>query len=237
MKKKQVRFLLNLCICILLLFLIIELGEKVKIYQDGKQEEERKEVYQELSLMNEDSASKIDILRKQFANDQILGILSIPSTSFKTAFVQGDDNSYYLSHALDKTTSIYGTAFLDYRVNLDSEKLLIYGHNAESFETEFQFLLNYLDHTFYLAHPIITLETDKGIKEFEIFSVMILPSDSEEHAQIDFKGETKQAQIAWAKEHSLYNTNTSVEDEQILVLQTCNFKPKNTYFVIYSKEK
>lgn len=237
MKKKRVNFLLNICICILCLLLIRTTWDQFKIYQDGKKEAKRKEVYQELSLHEEAEDKKIKRLQEQFDNPQIIGILSIPNTSFQTVLVQGKDNSYYLSHALDKTSSIYGSTFLDYRTSLDKRKLMIYGHNAQNFETEFQFLLNYLDANFYQEHPIITLETENGTKEYEIFSVMIVPIGSEEHAQVEFTEASLKEQLIWAKEHSLYSTKQTEDVRQILVLQTCNFKPKNTYFVIYSKER
>lgn len=77
------------------------------------------------------------------------------------------------------------STFMDYRNTVTDWKLLIYGHNSQIINTEFYLLENYLNESFYLDHKQIFLKTEDSNSAYEIFSVMIVITDSQ-HMKLIF---------------------------------------------------
>lgn len=63
-----------------------------------------------------------------------------------------------------------GVPFLDYRCTLDSDNLIIFGHNMRN-GTMFSTLKDYLNEGRLASDPTILLETEDGVHEFTIFAV------------------------------------------------------------------
>ena len=236
MKNKKNRKLIVGIIIFLLLFSFILWHNKENInnYKEEKHKIKEVEKYEEISTsVVEDQIIKE--YQKAFNNDKILGELSIPDTSLKVPVVQGSDNNYYLNHLLDKSYSILGSVFLDYRNSVDDRKILIYGHNSETLYTEFRFLENYINKDYYEGHKDIYFRTLNDMYHYKIFSVYIAKSDIR-HVNLKLSYNEYVNHLTWLKEQSLYDIGEEVTDEDILILQTCYFKPKGSYLIIAAKK-
>ena len=96
-----------------------------------------------ISMDKIDYNKKINNIKKEYKNNDIIGILRIDK-ELNVPIVQSSDNDYYLNHTIYNTKSNLGAIFLDYRLNInDSKKLLIYGHSSTKNNTEFNVLENY----------------------------------------------------------------------------------------------
>ena len=86
----------------------------------------------------------INYLKNTYNNSDIVGVLKI-ADEIEVPIVQTNNNDYYLNHSIDNKESIYGSIFLDYRTNIDSKKLLIYGHSSIKNDVPFNILEKYYD--------------------------------------------------------------------------------------------
>lgn len=159
----------------------------------------------------------------KYPNSDIVARVEIENTSINEPVVQSTDNDYYLNHNLNKREDNKGSTFLDYRVNSSSKKKLIYGHNSSTLTVPFKKLENYYDFEYYKKHPIIKLEMDKTIQEYQIFSVFIETSDWS-YMKINFETEKEWLNhITYLKDNSFYDTGVKLtKDDEILILQTCS---------------
>lgn len=166
--------------------------------------------------------------KEYFSNNDIIGSLKIQGTNINTLLVKGIDNKYYLNHSIYKEEDIKGSIFVDYRTNLNSNQINIYGHNSKRYNLIFKELEKYKDKSFYDKHKIIELWDGINTYKYEIFSVKIVNKKSK-HMDINNK-DIKELN------KSIYNTGvTANEEDKILILQTCNYKPKNTYILVIAK--
>ena len=108
-----------------------------------------------------------------------------------------------------------------------SENLVIYGHNMKN-GSMFAALEKYTSEEFYREHPEILFDTLEETGRYQVAAVFKIPG-----AQITeaFAGtllaateEDYNAFIAYAKEHSLYDTGVTPQwPEQLLTLGTCEY--------------
>lgn len=188
--------------------------------------------------------NKIEALKEEYQNDDIKALLRIKGLNYEAVIPQGNNNSFYLNHLLNKSYGGMGTPFLDSRVSIDnSRKLLIYGHNSSKYEMPFKILENYYDTNFYKKYPYIEFETEKGVRTFQIFSVYVETKDFSYYNKIKFtSNDDYYRHISILKDKSFYDTGVKVyKNDNVLILQTCstlkkykNLKKK--YLLIVSKE-
>lgn len=160
-------------------------------------------------------------------NDDLVAYLSIPGTGFAYPVMQTkDEPEYYLSHDFMKEYSYYGMPFLDYRCDLDSSNLIIYGHNITG-KRYFGYLTHYQSYEFYKKHSTISLETQKDKRVYEIIAVIDTDTYSSWYQFVSVKKNRKKTIKKWlnfALENSVYDcsTNTDIEEcRQFLTLSTC----------------
>lgn len=171
-----------------------------------------------------DDISRIERLKEQYKNDDIVGVLRIPNTNINEVVVQTTDNDYYLNHDLNKQYKKEGSTFLDYRVKINKgQKNLIYSHNSTKKDLPFSELENYYNEEYYQGHEYIELETESEIVRYKIFSVYVEPSDWS-YMNVGILESKWLDHLKYLKEKSWYDTNTEVnEKDEILILQTCSF--------------
>ena len=92
-------------------------------------EQKAEELFLELSEQEHTGDVLAESLIKR--NTNCIGWISIPGTSFSYPVMgsSSENPEYYLHRDFDKKYSFYGTPFLDYRCRLQSDNLIIYGHN------------------------------------------------------------------------------------------------------------
>lgn len=105
-------------------------------------------------------------------NSDCIGWISIENTAVDYPVMHTPDRPQkYLRRNFYQQYSDSGVPFLDYRCTLDSDNLIIYGHNMRN-GTMFSALKDYLNDGHPASHPTILLETEDGAHEFKIFAVV-----------------------------------------------------------------
>ena len=186
----------------------------------------------------------VKFLKEEYQNDDIRAILRIKGTSYEQVIPQSDNNKFYLKKGLNKKYDVNGTPFLDYRVNVNnSRKLLIYGHNSSKIDMSFKILENYYDENYFKKHPYLELETEEGIKTYEIFSVYVETKDYSYYNKVTFSNDDDFIKhVMYLKDKSFYDTGVMVsKTDNILILQTCSTMSKyknlkKKFMLIISKE-
>ena len=188
--------------------------------------------------------NNIQKLRDEYQNSDIKAIIRLKNTGFEKILVQSSDNDYYLRKNLKKTYDIMGTPFIDYRSDIESSrKTIIYGHNGSSNTAPFKYLENYYDKNFYNEHQIIEIETEKGIKHYQVFSVYVETKDFTYYNKFKFSSNADFLKhITNLKNKSFYDIGVDInENDNILIIQTCSKLAKykkydKKYLLIISKE-
>ena len=185
--------------------------------------------------LSQEKVDNIDNVEVLLEDTDKIGELMIPGTSFLVSVVQTNNNQFYLNHDIYKEYDALGTPFLDYRCLIESRKLLIYGHNSKTIDTDFHFLENYFNQAFYQKYPKLILKIENESLVFQIVSFFVTTDDT--HMKLQFSDMEWKMHVEWLKKSSLYfiDTNLSVSDK-ILILQTCYYKPINSYLLLVAKQ-
>ena len=156
-----------------------------------------------------------------YKNDDIIGYLKIDNI-LNTPVVQGNDNSYYLKHNINKEVDKKGSVFLDYRNSISDKKLIIYGHSGKEKDLSFNILNKYSDFNFYKKHSSLLFIHDNKIDKYKIFSSYIEKEDYDYLNLKDFNGSYID-HLNKLKNKSKYLINTNLDDNsKIIILQTCS---------------
>lgn len=120
---------------------------------------------------------KRNIALLQELNSHCVGWVHIPGTNVNYPVMHTPAVSqYYLRLDFQQRYSISGTPFLDYRCTLESENLVIYGHNMTD-GSMFADILNFLDEEYRQAHPIIEFETAEECGYYQVVDVRRVNAD------------------------------------------------------------
>ncbi len=111
-------------------------------------------------------------------NPDTVGWIIIPGTSVNYPIVQGSDNSYYLYHLFDSSSSGTGAIFADYEGSptLNGQNNIIYGHNMFD-GTMFSDLLMYSSQSFFDEHRKVYLCTPELNYELSALATVNVPAD------------------------------------------------------------
>lgn len=214
---------INIIITIAILFISISIKYKNEIIYIDEIKNNKNE---------EEIIHNLLYYKEYYSNNDIIGTLKIPGTNIDTLLVKSTNNKYYLNHTIKKEYDEKGTIFVDYRTNLNSKQINIYGHNSNKYTLPFKELENYKDKSFYQNHKLIEIWNGNETIIYQIFSIQIV-TDNKEHMNID---NINQSHINKLNE-SIYETNINAKvDDKILILQTCNYTPKNSYLLIIAKK-
>ena len=169
-----------------------------------------------------------------YNNKYFKGFLTISNTTFKEPLYQYYDNDYYLTHSGNGKKKSSGATYLDYRINYESNKILVYGHNNDKLSLPFSILENYNDFDYYKEHKYLELYFDNVKYKYEIFSVYI-ETGNWDYMKINFQSrELWKKHLNDLKSRSIYDTGVSVDEtDKIIILQTCS---KNKEYSSYSKK-
>lgn len=187
------------------------------------------------STNNSTNKEFLDYYRNHYNNHFIIGNLKI-SPNIDTLIVQGKDNIFYLTHDLYQNYSKSGSVFIDYRLPINSKKIIVYGHNTNS-DVPFKHLLNYLDEKYYNDHKEILLYLDNSTIKYEIFSVYIT-LDNYEHMKVNLPDTIWQNHLTTLSNLSIYRTEkTFSDDDEIIILQTCLERSSKKLLIICGRKE
>lgn len=151
---------------------------------------------------------------------------------------------YYLRRAFDQSDSASGTPFVGEGSDIDSDCLIIYGHEMHN-GTMFGELDKYADAAFFQSNgaETITLSTRTEMRRYEIFAAVqtrLLNDNEEGYRYYNAAGPLDQATftelVSWLKSNALYDTGvTPAFGEQILILSTCSYHTENGRFLVAAR--
>lgn len=221
--KKNKTALLIITLFILIITPIIYLQyTKINKYTIDKDKIKEEETFKENDIVNYEEI--INNLKKEYNNNDVVGILEINNTEYIVPIMQGEDNDYYLNHTPDGKKNYMGSIYLDFRVDIDkNKKLLIYGHNSSNIDMPFKILEEYYNQDYYKTHKYIEITTSKEKKKYEIFSVHIETEDFS-YMKTDFSTDEEHLKhIQTLKSRSMYDTGVSIsKSDETIILQTCS---------------
>ena len=178
-------------------------------------------------------------------NTEFFGWVRIDGTAVDYPVMRShDDNEKYLYANFNGDYSYAGTPFVDIKCTLESDNLLIYGHNIRD-GSMFHSLLEYDDEDYWKEHPTIMFSDLYEDYEYEIVAAfydrVYLKSDTcfkfyqfinaEDEADFDYA-------ISQFKEKALYETGVDAEyGDQLITLITCAYHVENGRFVVVARRK
>ena len=174
---------------------------------DSQESQEQRRDLSELFAMNED----------------FVGWLCIPETDINYPVMHTpDDPEKYLRRNFQGEYSESGVPFLDFRCSLDSDNLIIYGHNMMN-GTMFAGLQGYVQKDFCEQHPIIEFQTADGCEEYQLFAVAWVKSNDEWYKFVSADAaEDFNSAVEKVIGKALLTINPPPEyRQQILTLSTC----------------
>ena len=106
----------------------------------------------------ETSPVSVDFEALRQLGGDVIGWICLPDTVINYPVVQGRDNSYYLDHFPDGTSSVGGSIFADCACPSDfsGQNTILYGHNMRD-GSMFALIDDYIDPAFCEAHPFFYL--------------------------------------------------------------------------------
>ncbi|SRR5574344_123880 len=167
----------------------------------------------------------VDFTKLKITNSDVKGWIQVGGTNINYPYVQTDNNSYYLTHAFDKSYNSAGWVFMDYRNGLitENKNTILYAHgriNGTMFGTLKNILTNkWLDNS---DNFIIKTSTEEENGLWQVFSVYRIPTTSD-YLQTSFTSDEEFVSFANKLiDRSAYNFNTSVsKNDKIITLSTC----------------
>lgn len=156
-------------------------------------------------------------------NDDFIGWLCIPDTDINYPVMHTpDDPERYLRRNFHGEYSESGVPFLDFRCTLDSDNLIVYGHNMMN-GTMFAGLQGYVQKDFCEQHPIIEFQTVDGCAEYQVFAVAWVKSNDDWYKAVNLsRAEDFNSAVEKITGKALFQVESSPQfGTQILSLSTC----------------
>ena len=181
-----------------------------------------------------DLLKKMDFTSLRKVNDDILGWILIPHTVISYPLLQGEDNSYYLTHTYKKTTSVVGAIFMEYRCSPDLSDFntIIYGHRMNN-GSMFATLKNYRKQSYWKAHPSVYVTDDSGSHRYDIFAAYEVSTEGDTFRIAFSSDKEKQAFLDACTGLSVIDTGiTPTVGDRVLTLSTCTGNGHATRWIV-----
>lgn len=158
--------------------------------------------------------------------------------------VKGLDNSYYLTHAADHSSTKNGAIFVDYRIDsdpsnpasvLETRNCIIYGHNMRN-GAMFGSLINYRDQSYYQRHKTMQIYVGHDLYTYHVFSAYESDHIGYTYTYNFSSDEEFQEYITYCMNNRWYITdidqNVTVNDK-IITLSTCTNVDDTKRFIVH----
>lgn len=156
-----------------------------------------------------------------------LGWIEILDTKINFPFVQGFDNQYYLDHDYLKDESIYGSIYMDYRVqNMDDTQLVLFGHSVHNSQM-FGYLSLYETQTYFDNHQTLKIYMPNEIRTYTVFAVELIDANSY-ILNLPIDKASLQTKMNNMVSNSIIKSSFPKTDiQQIITLVTCEYSQDN----------
>lgn len=170
----------------------------------------------------------IDFESLQKRNGDVYAWIQIPGTVIDYPILQnGEDDSYYLTHTLDREEKAEGAIYTE-RCNskdFNDPNTVIYGHDMRN-GSMFQNLHNYLDQSFFDSNRDIIIYTPDAVRHYRVFAAYLY---DDRHIMESFEFTDKAVYRAYLDGiFSIRDMNAHIDrtvevgtDDKIITLSTC----------------
>jgi sortase B len=143
----------------------------------------------------------------------------------------------YLNRNFKQKYSSSGVPFLQENAPLQSDNLILYGHNMKN-GTMFAAVKEYRKESFLAEHPIIEFETVNGLKCYRVFAVVQLKNTDPWYSFISAADESEFDQaVSDILARALHKTDVIPEyGQQLITLSTCYGSEKDDRIIIIGFE-
>lgn len=221
-------------------YLFFHQGKKAYDYSEFYVATDKEETITEKDPGLEDQVLSLDLLKKR--NKDIVGIIEFDDRMIYEPIVQAPDNNYYVRRNIDLNYASAGIPFVSGDGSINSTNVVVYGHSSTEDNIIFTPLMNYLNKSFYNAHPIFHFITDTETREYQIVSVLNIDlndrNDSLEFSKTEWRNKDSYSSFLESiKKDALYDTGTDVySDDKLMTLVTCDTRDGSKRVVIIAKE-
>ena len=178
----------------------------------------------------------------QAENGDLAGWVSIPGTALDYPVMYTPQQpQYYLHRDFSGAYSYSGTPFLEERCTLDSDNLILWGHNMKA-GTMFAGLLRYRDAAYAQAHAWVSFTTPEETRWYQVVAAFASEVDAEgdyfrwynalefpDPASFDAFAEGLRASSVLPVPGDL------APGDQFLTLATCSYHDQNGRFVVVAR--
>ena len=198
--------------------------------KDNKKSEKKKE---KLSFPK----ATIDFTYLKNVNSDICGWIYLNDSVINYPIVQGGDNETYLTQSYDKSSSSFGSIFMDMRnVNdFTDHNTIIYGHNMKN-GSMFGTLKRYQDENYYKNHKYFYIFTEEKMYRYQVCAIYTTTADSDIYTT---SYGTEEEWLTYEQKilaNSVIDTNVSLEEKDtIITLSTCHGVHTDNRFVVQAK--
>lgn len=161
--------------------------------------------------------------------------IKVDKTNIDYPVVQTTNNDHYLKYDFYNKPSDSGCIFMDYRNNVKSKNIILYGHNMRN-KTMFNNLLKFKDKDFFDENNKIRVFKDNKEYIYEVFSVYTTDSKYD-YLITNFNNPNEfKNYINNKKNKSLFKSNIKVNsNDKIITLSTCSYEFDDARTVVHAK--
>jgi sortase B len=175
----------------------------------------------------------------QKINPDVCAWLTVDDTKIDYPVVQGKSNLDYINYAVDKTFSLSGSIFLDYRNSRDFSDCysLIYGHHMEG-GVMFGQLPDFLESDFFNSHTTGTLCTPEHTFYIQWFACIKTTSyDSVMYTPTAYSTQDDMTKLlVYIKSSATQYRDIGVSaDDQLVALTTCSEATTNGRVILVGR--
>lgn len=181
----------------------------------------------------------IDFESLKKINSEVVGYIKVDNTRIDYPVVKGINNSYYLTHNLEKKYNVAGWIFADYHNKFDGtdKNIVIYGHKMKN-GSMFGTLKDILNKSWYEKenNKEIIFITDKYTYYYQVFSVYsIEPEDY--YINTEFATEAEFSEfVKTIKSRSIFDFKLDVDSsDTVLTLSSCLDSYNKKRVVLHAK--
>lgn len=178
-------------------------------------------------------------------NRDFIGWLKVEGTRIDyPVMYTPEEPQFYIRRDFYGKESVSGTPFLGVGCDADSMSAIIYGHNMKN-GTMFGTLAEYQDRAYWEAHPLLSFDTTKERREYEIFCAFytrLLYDNEEGFRYYEYVGELEKPVFDELIDElsgvACYDTGIVPEyGDRLLFLSTCSYHTDYGRFVIVARQK
>lgn len=217
-------FIFSIILCLIAFYALFDTHKVYEMadftkYQEYKPNDKKKYSFDEILNINKD----------------VIGWIDIYGTNIDYPILQSNDNEKYLNTTVFNEFSTAGSIFLDFRNKSDFSdfKNILYGHFMDHGKM-FGDISKFKDENFFKNHKYGILHR-KGKKSLgiEIFSLINVHALDE---KIFLDTLDKKSLLKYVHEKKIYIREIEIkEDENLLLLNTCNFSSTNGRYILVCK--